>query len=218
MIPKEPYSKKSSTPNAVDCFPPGHACNIHSLIWNEPVQFWCSSVKQEMVSKVEEQEALPGSTQTPWTRPRDPVTCPVLWEPDRWCCCSSVAKSCLILCDPMDCSILGFPVLHYLLEFPQTHFYRISDAIQPSHPLSPLSPPALNLSQHQGHFQWDKSREENGTQNGWRKRPKAWSVGSPNTQPSGSWAVSWRHASASSLDFLGHLALPLPKCPAFHQP
>ena len=53
----------------------------------------------------------------------------------------------------MDCSTLGFPVLHYLLEFPQIHFYRISDAIQPFHPLSPLSPPALNLSQHQGLFQ-----------------------------------------------------------------
>ena len=58
----------------------------------------------------------------------------------------------------MDCSTLGFPVLHYLLEFPQTHVYQISDAIQQSHPLSPLFPPAFNLSQHQGHSQWDKSR------------------------------------------------------------
>ena len=47
----------------------------------------------------------------------------------------------------------GFPVLHYLLELAQTHVHRIGDAIQPSHPLSPPSPPALNLSQHQGLFQ-----------------------------------------------------------------
>ena len=54
----------------------------------------------------------------------------------------------------MDCSIPGFPVLHYLLEFAQTHIHWVSDAIQPSHPLSPSSPPTLNLSQHQGLFQW----------------------------------------------------------------
>ena len=52
----------------------------------------------------------------------------------------------------MDCSMLGFPVLHYHLEFSQTHDY-VSDVIQTSHPLSPPSPPALNLSQYQGLFQ-----------------------------------------------------------------
>ena len=51
-----------------------------------------------------------------------------------------------------DCSTPGFPVLHYLPAFAQTHVYWVSDAIQPSHPLSPPSPPALNLSQHQGSF------------------------------------------------------------------
>ena len=50
------------------------------------------------------------------------------------------------LCDPMDCSIQGFPVLHFLPEFPQTHIHWVSDAIQPSHPLSPTSPSALSLS------------------------------------------------------------------------
>ena len=55
---------------------------------------------------------------------------------------------------PMDCSTPGFPVLHHLLEFAQTHVHWVSDAIQPSHPLLPPSPPALNLSQHQGLFQW----------------------------------------------------------------
>ena len=57
----------------------------------------------------------------------------------------------------MDCSMPGFPVLHYLLEFAQTHVYWVNDATQPSHPLSPPSPPAFNLSQHQGLFQWVSS-------------------------------------------------------------
>ena len=66
----------------------------------------------------------------------------------------SVTKSCPNLCDPMDCSTPGFPVLHCLLEFAHTHVHWVSDATQPSHPLLPPSPPALNLSQHQGLFQW----------------------------------------------------------------
>ena len=53
-------------------------------------------------------------------------------------CHCSVTKSCLTLCDPMDCSMPGFPVLHYFPEFAQTHVHWVSDAIQPSHPLSPL--------------------------------------------------------------------------------
>ena len=53
----------------------------------------------------------------------------------------------------MDCSTPGFPVHHQLLEFTQTHVHRVSDDIQPSHPLLSLSPPAFNLSQHQGLFQ-----------------------------------------------------------------
>ena len=61
--------------------------------------------------------------------------------------CCSVAKSCLTLCNPMDCSTLGFPVLHYLPELAQTHVHWVSDAIQPSHPLSSFCPPAFNLSQ-----------------------------------------------------------------------
>ena len=54
------------------------------------------------------------------------------------CCCCSVSQSCLILCDLMDCSTLGFPVLHCLLEFAQTHVHWVTDAIQPSYPLCPL--------------------------------------------------------------------------------
>ena len=61
---------------------------------------------------------------------------------------SSVAQSCLTLCDPMNCSPPGLPVPHQLLGFIQTHVHWVGDAIRPSHPLSSPSPPALNLSQH----------------------------------------------------------------------
>ena len=67
--------------------------------------------------------------------------------------CHSVAQSCLTLCNPMDCSTPGFPVLHYLPEFAQTHICWVSDAIQPSPSQWSPSPPAFNLSQHQGLFQ-----------------------------------------------------------------
>ena len=56
----------------------------------------------------------------------------------------------------MDCSTPGFPILHYLSEFAQTHVHPVDDAIQPSHPLLPASAPALNLSQQQDLFQHDK--------------------------------------------------------------
>ena len=91
-----------------------------------------------------------------------------LW-PESWkiinICCSwmlrlwwyvqfnSVTQSCPTLWDPMDCSTPGFPVHHQLLELTQTHAHRVSDAIQPSHPLSSPSPPAFNLSHHQDLFQ-----------------------------------------------------------------
>ena len=70
----------------------------------------------------------------------------------RVVCCCSVAKSHVTNCDPMDCSMPGFTVLHYLLEFEQTHVHWVNDAIQAPHPLSPTSPPDLKLSQHQGFF------------------------------------------------------------------
>ena len=65
---------------------------------------------------------------------------------------SSTTQLCPTLCNPMDCSTSGFPVHHQFLKLAQTHVHRVSDAIQPSHPLSPSSP-AFNLSQHQGLFQ-----------------------------------------------------------------
>ena len=70
---------------------------------------------------------------------------------------SSVALSCPTLWDPVDCSTPGFPVHHQLPEFTQTHVHWVGDAIQPSHPLLCPSPPAFNLSQHQGLSQWVNS-------------------------------------------------------------
>ena len=70
---------------------------------------------------------------------------------------SSVGQSCPSLCDSMDWCMPGFPVFHHLPELAQTHVHWVSDAIQPCHPLSSPSPPTLNLSQHQGLFQWVSS-------------------------------------------------------------
>ena len=69
----------------------------------------------------------------------------------RILCCCSVTQSCPTLCDPMDWSTAGFPVLHYLSDFAQTHVHWADDVIQPSHPLLPASP-AFNFSQHQNLF------------------------------------------------------------------
>ena len=79
------------------------------------------------------------------------------WPGSSIICCCSVAQSCLTLCNSMDCSTSGFTVLHYLLEFAQTHVLWVSDAIQPSHLLLSPSAPALNLSHQQGLFQWGSS-------------------------------------------------------------
>ena len=90
----------------------------------------------------------------------------VLWEKNLQVTCSfrvtasqfsSVAQSCQTLCDPMDCSTPGLPVHHQLPEFTQTHVHWVGDTIQPSNPLTSPSPPAFNLSQHQGLFKWVNS-------------------------------------------------------------
>ena len=73
---------------------------------------------------------------------------------------SSVAQSCPTLCDPMNRSTPGLPVHHHLPELTQTHVHWVSDAIQPSHPLSSPSPLAPNSSQHQSLFQWVNSSHE----------------------------------------------------------
>ena len=71
-----------------------------------------------------------------------------------------VAQSSPTVCSPMNCSTPGLPAHHQLPENTQTHVHRVSDAIQPSHPLSSPSPPAPNLSQHQDLFQWVNSSHE----------------------------------------------------------
>ena len=91
-----------------------------------------------------------------WKQPK----CPLI---DKWIkkikytytmeYCCSVAQSCLILCNPMDCSTPDLPVPYYLPEFVQVHVHCIGDTIQPSHPLTPSSPSALNPSQHLRLFQ-----------------------------------------------------------------
>ena len=72
----------------------------------------------------------------------------------------SVTQLCLTLCDPMNHSTSVLPVHHQLQESTQTHIHRVDEAIQPSHPPSSPSPPALNLSQHQGLFQWVNSSHQ----------------------------------------------------------
>ena len=73
---------------------------------------------------------------------------------------SLVTQSCPTLCDPMNRSTPGLPVHHQLPEFTQSHVHWVSDAIQPSHPLSSPSPPAPNPSQHHSLFQWVNSSHE----------------------------------------------------------
>ena len=88
------------------------------------------------------------------------------WEDDIWgffqlsVQFSSATQSCPTLWDFMDCSTLGLSVHHKLLEFTQTHVHWVGNAIQPSHPLSSPSPPALNLSQHQSLFKWVSSSHQ----------------------------------------------------------
>ena len=88
-----------------------------------------------------------------YKNPQPSLPPPSLWFFCFSFCCS-VAKLCPTFCNPMDCSTLGFLVLHYLPEFVQTYVHWVSDTVQPSHPLLSPLPPALNLSQDLGLFQW----------------------------------------------------------------
>ena len=89
-----------------------------------------------------------------WTLPNEKVEKKLEVNVGDGCCL--VAQLCRTLCYPMDCSTpwAGFPVLHYLPEFAQTHVHWVGDAIQASHSLLSPSPPMLDISQHQGLFQW----------------------------------------------------------------
>ena len=108
--------------------------------WVEGVEFW-------MIRFAKQTCAQFGSERFP--------SCSTFGTFALFCC--SVAKSHPTLCNPVDCSMSGFPVLHHLPGFAQTHVHWVSDAMQPSHPMSSPSPSAFNLSQHQGLFQWVSS-------------------------------------------------------------
>ena len=97
------------------------------------------------------------STGTARSLPCAPLTAPFHM---RSSCCCSVAQLCPPLCDPVDCSMPGFPALHYLPEFAQIHVHWIDDATQPSHPLPPLSPLAFNLPSIRVFSQWVSSNEK----------------------------------------------------------
>ena len=82
---------------------------------------------------------------------------PLHFQPLKWYhlhISCSVAQSCPTLCNPLDCSMPGFPVLYHFPELAQTHVHWVSDDIWPSHPLLSPSPPSFNFSQHQGLFRW----------------------------------------------------------------
>ena len=99
------------------------------------------------------------------------INCQCLAQGSLWISWSSMSpdeiavvvesfKLCLLLWDPTHCSMPGFPVLHCIPEFAQTHVHWDSDGIQPSHPMSPPSLSAFNLSQHHGLSQWISSSHQ----------------------------------------------------------
>ena len=118
--------------------------------WRKPRESPERRVCPRAHSKVMGQPGLGLAFQTPWAR---------LLSAD-FSQFSSVAQLYPTLCHPRDCSTPGLPVHHHLWEFTQTHVRWVGDAIQPSHPLSAPSPPAFNLSQHQGLFKWVNSSHE----------------------------------------------------------
>ena len=127
-----------------------------------------SSVCKESSCNVGEQSSIPGSGRSPGEGNGNPLLYSCLENPmDRgawqalahgvtrvgYDLVTQFSLFCLTLCNPMDCSTPGFPVHHQLLQLVQTHIHPVSDAIQPSHPLSSPSPPTFDLSQQQGLFQ-----------------------------------------------------------------
>ena len=118
---------------------------------------------------------------------------------------SSVAQLCPTLCDPMNRSTSGLPVHHQLLEFTQTHVHRVSDAIQPSHPLSSPFPPAPNPSQHQSLFQWVNCSHEVAKVLEYSFLPKktqGWSPCSPRDSQESSPTPQFKSINSSALSFL----------------
>ena len=131
----------------------------------------------------------------------------MIYDPFLLICCS-VSKSCPTLSDHMDCSTPGFPVLHYLPEFTQNHVHWVSDAIQPSHPLSPLLLPSIFPSirvlsnELDLHIRWPKHRSFSfsiSPSNGY-----PWSILPPNTYPAFAMCQCCVHCSTWRLCFHPH--------------
>ena len=116
-------------------------------LWHFP---WLDNVLGNTVEKVEQNN---NKFFKNLHSPKTALPCPNSIKSMGLSCCL-VTQSCQTLRNPLDCSTSGFPVLYYLPEFAQTHIHWVNNAIQPSHPLLSPSPPTLNLSQHQGVFQW----------------------------------------------------------------
>ena len=140
-------------------------CSLHVGLWwplssalfKYPVSCPCSPVSRillrlPLLRWANQSPERPNSSSGPKASPWHPVF-------SRSVQLTSVAQLCPILCNPLNCSMPGFPVHHQLLEFTQTHVHWVSDAIQPSHPLSSPSP-TFSLSLHQGLFQWVSSSHQ----------------------------------------------------------
>ena len=139
------------------CLSRGLPEDVSASLWEEPARGWCQNQRKER----REGEKFPVilSESLDPAEPETISTSKLLGSFPQ--SVSQFSRSvCPTLCDPMDHSTPGLPVHHQLPEFTQTHVHWVSDAIQPSHPLSSPSPPAFNLSQHQGLFKWVSSSHQ----------------------------------------------------------
>ena len=139
-----PQQRCSHQPR-VEATQPDKAWRAHAVGEGNGTPLQCSCLENPMDGGAW-RPAVPGVTELDAT---ERLHTYMQWSILSFC---SAAQSCPTLCDPMDCSLLGSPVLYYLPELAQTHVHRVGDAIQPAHPLPPPSPPAFDLSQHQGLF------------------------------------------------------------------
>ena len=132
-----------------------HPCPSYFLCWERPSHPACSSVTISLIIFLlflQKKESLSPVPSTEYISPPEHLPSSVPY--------SSATQSCLTLWDPMNCSTPGLPVHYQLPESTQTHLHWVSDAIQPTHPLLSPSPPALNLSQHQGLLKWVSSLQQ----------------------------------------------------------
>ena len=130
--------------------------HLHSVFWaalGNSIYYLLATLK--IVHAIREKTNVPWKTK--WTPGLENVYSPKEKRGHQF---SSVAQLCPTLCDSMDCSMPGLPVHHQLPEITQTHVHWVSDAIQPFHPLLSPSPPAFNISQHQGTFWWVSSLQQ----------------------------------------------------------